>query len=88
LHTLHDCDGTEFVTGHRSWFYFSVRGHKAGDYFIFNVMNMNKQAKLFQNDFRPVFRTFAGADNAWERIRCAHPPPSPPPHTFNFVYRP
>lgn len=68
LHTLHDCDGTEFQTGHRSWFYFSVTGHKPGDHLIFNVMNMNKQAKLFQNDFRPVFRTFGeGAD--WERIR-------------------
>eukprot|EP00873_Tetraselmis_striata_P009384 jgi/Tetstr1/429648/TSEL_019545.t1 len=69
LHTLHDCDGTPFQTSHRSWFYFSVSGHKPGDHLVFNVMNLNKQAKLFQNDFRPVFRTFATEGDDWERIR-------------------
>lgn len=74
LYTLHDCHGTVHETNHKSWFYFSVVGHKAGDYFIFNVMNMNKQAKLYQNDFRPLFRTFSSMHD-WERIRCAVLPP-------------
>ena len=52
-----DCSGQSCETKHRTWFYFGLSGYKAGQVLNFNVVNMNKQAKLFSFDMRPVFFT-------------------------------
>lgn len=68
-----DCSGQSCETKHRTWFYFGLSGHKAGQTLDFNVVNMNKQAKLYSFDMRPVFFT-PGASEKWaptlEPVRC------------------
>lgn len=56
------CDGygTEFATENRSWFYFAVSGGARGTIVRITVMNLNMQAKLYADDFRPVFRVDSG----------------------------
>ena len=41
LWTRRDCEGTEFETGCRTWFSFSVRGAAAGRTLKFAIHNMN-----------------------------------------------
>ncbi|KAG2468604.1 CBPC5 protein, partial [Polypterus senegalus] len=48
-----DCAETEFENGNRSWFYFSVRGGTPGKLIKINVMNMNKQSKLYSQGMAP-----------------------------------
>lgn len=56
LWTRADNEGSEHETAHRTWFHFELTGCADGDTVTFAVMNLNKQAKLFSNDFRPVYR--------------------------------
>jgi hypothetical protein len=56
LWTRADNEGTAHATNHRTWFHFEVVGAKEGETLSFSVMNLNRQSKLFSNDFRPVFR--------------------------------
>ena len=67
--TRPDCDGTPHETRHRTWFHFSVEGDGArrGETVTFTIMNLNKQGKLFNNGFRPVYRTHP-AMKAYERV--------------------
>ena len=62
-----DCSGQSCETKHRTWFYFGLSGYKAGQVLNFNVVNMNKQAKLFSFDMRPVFFT-PGVSEQWAPI--------------------
>ncbi|KAF5825833.1 hypothetical protein DUNSADRAFT_6610 [Dunaliella salina] len=55
LWTRQDCQGTEHERGTRSWFHFGVSGHGPGDWVALNIMNINKQGKLFGQDYRPWF---------------------------------
>ncbi|XP_076016222.1 cytosolic carboxypeptidase-like protein 5 isoform X2 [Genypterus blacodes] len=66
--TQPDCAGTEQENGNRSWFYFSVRGVAPGKLLKLNVMNMNKQSKLYSQGMAPLVRTQPGKAR-WERIR-------------------
>ncbi|KAM3860913.1 cytosolic carboxypeptidase-like protein 5 [Diretmus argenteus] len=66
--TQPDCAGTEHENGNRSWFYFSVRGAVPGKMLKINVMNMNKQSKLYSQGMAPVVRTLPGKSR-WERVR-------------------
>ena len=49
-----------------TWFYFGVRGGH-GKWLKFNLMNLNRQSKLFEMGMRPVFRSVPGHDK-WTRI--------------------
>nr|XP_053780474.1 cytosolic carboxypeptidase-like protein 5 isoform X5 [Desmodus rotundus] len=66
--TRPDCAETEFENGNRSWFYFSVRGGSPGKLIKINVMNMNKQSKLYSQGMAPFVRTLPTRPR-WERIR-------------------
>ncbi|KAB5542077.1 hypothetical protein PHYPO_G00087300 [Pangasianodon hypophthalmus] len=66
--TKPDCADTEFENGNRSWFYFSVRGVLPGRLLKINVMNMNKQSKLYSQGMAPFVRTFP-VKMRWERVR-------------------
>ncbi|XP_051832252.1 cytosolic carboxypeptidase-like protein 5 isoform X6 [Antechinus flavipes] len=52
----------------RSWFYFSVRGGIPGKLIKINIMNMNKQSKLYSQGMAPFVRTLPTRPR-WERIR-------------------
>lgn len=52
----------------RSWFYFSVRGVLPAKLLKINVMNMNKQSKLYSQGMAPFVRTFP-VRMRWERVR-------------------
>ena len=56
LWTFHDNQGSPEQTGHRSWFYFSVQGHMKSDFIVMTIMNMNKQAALYTDDYRVWWR--------------------------------
>ncbi|XP_028730330.1 cytosolic carboxypeptidase-like protein 5 isoform X1 [Peromyscus leucopus] len=66
--TRPDCAETEFENGNRSWFYFSVRGGTPGRLIKINIMNMNKQSKLYSQGMAPFVRTLPSRPR-WERIR-------------------
>ncbi|XP_042552631.1 cytosolic carboxypeptidase-like protein 5 isoform X1 [Dipodomys spectabilis] len=66
--TRPDCAETEFENGNRSWFYFSVRGGSPGRLIKINIMNMNKQSKLYSQGMAPFVRTLPSRPR-WERIR-------------------
>ncbi|XP_064847868.1 cytosolic carboxypeptidase-like protein 5 isoform X1 [Oncorhynchus masou masou] len=66
--TRPDCAGTEHENGNRSWFYFSVRGALPGRLLKVNVMNMNKQSKLYNQGMAPLVKTVPGRTR-WERVR-------------------
>ncbi|XP_069829354.1 cytosolic carboxypeptidase-like protein 5 isoform X2 [Dendropsophus ebraccatus] len=66
--TKPDCADTEYENGNRSWFYFSVRGGAPGKVIKINIMNMNKQSKLYGQGMAPFVRTVP-IRSRWERIR-------------------
>ncbi|KPP75262.1 cytosolic carboxypeptidase-like protein 5-like, partial [Scleropages formosus] len=66
--TKPDCAETEFENGNRSWFYFSVRGATPGKLIKINVMNMNKQSKLYSQGMTPLVKTLP-VKTRWERVR-------------------
>ncbi|XP_051880835.1 cytosolic carboxypeptidase-like protein 5 isoform X2 [Pristis pectinata] len=66
--TKPDCAGTEFENSNRSWFYFSVKGGIPSKVIKINIMNMNKQSKLYSQGMAPFVRTLPGRPR-WERIR-------------------
>ncbi|XP_016358843.1 cytosolic carboxypeptidase-like protein 5 isoform X1 [Sinocyclocheilus anshuiensis] len=66
--TKPDCASTEFENGNRSWFYFSVRGMLPGKLLKINMMNMNKQSKLYSQGMTPFVRSLP-VRARWERVR-------------------
>uniref|UniRef100_A0AAY4BYM0 Cytosolic carboxypeptidase-like protein 5 n=1 Tax=Denticeps clupeoides TaxID=299321 RepID=A0AAY4BYM0_9TELE len=66
--TKPDCAESEFENGNRSWFHFSVRGATPGKLLKINVMNMNKQSKLYSQGMAPFVRTLP-VKTRWERVR-------------------
>ncbi|XP_075057148.1 cytosolic carboxypeptidase-like protein 5 isoform X2 [Mixophyes fleayi] len=66
--TRPDCAETEYENGNRSWFYFSVRGGAPGKLIKMNIMNMNKQSKLYAQGMAPFVRTVP-IRSRWERVR-------------------
>eukprot|EP00794_Sanderia_malayensis_P004908 gene4908-5555_t len=67
--TCPDCMGTEFENANRTWFYFGVKGGQAGKTLQINVMNMNKQGKLYSQGMAPVFKVVPVKEPKWDRIR-------------------
>uniref|UniRef100_A0A8D8RLD4 Cytosolic carboxypeptidase-like protein 5 n=1 Tax=Cacopsylla melanoneura TaxID=428564 RepID=A0A8D8RLD4_9HEMI len=63
-----DCAGTEFENGNRTWFYFGMKGGSPMKTIKFNIVNMNRQVKMFSQGMTPVVRCHS-TRNQWERIR-------------------
>ncbi|XP_011146062.1 cytosolic carboxypeptidase-like protein 5 isoform X2 [Harpegnathos saltator] len=68
LWTKHDCHGTQFQNNNRTWFYFGVRCGRPDSSVRFNIVNLNKQVKMFSQGMCPVFKIVPGHSH-WERIR-------------------
>lgn len=68
LWTKHDCHGTQFQNSNRTWFYFGVRSNCPNVSVRFNIVNLNKQVKMFSQGMCPVFKIVPGHLH-WERIR-------------------
>lgn len=68
LWTRADNEGSAHETTHRTWFHFELAGCGEGESLTFTVMNLNKQSKLFSNDFRPVFRAHPSM-KAYDRLK-------------------
>ena len=51
---------------HRVWFYFSVKGAKAGQKVVFNILGYSKTKSLFRDGMAPVVCT--SARPYWERM--------------------
>ncbi|XP_063297985.1 cytosolic carboxypeptidase-like protein 5 isoform X1 [Pelobates fuscus] len=66
--TKPDCANSEYENGNRSWFYFSVRGGVPGKLIKINIMNLNKQSKLYSQGMAPLVRTVP-IRSRWERVR-------------------
>ncbi|KAF4699374.1 hypothetical protein FOZ63_022030 [Perkinsus olseni] len=68
LWMAHDCDGTQYESHFKAWFYFGVRGFTADQKVTFAINNMGKQRQLFNvHKLRPVTRTIPD-DPQWKRI--------------------
>lgn len=80
LWTRPDCQGTAFENSNRTWFYFSIRGGEKQQVVKLNVMNLNKQAKLFSQGMHPVVKH--GSNAKWERMKEK---PSFYPTEENFI---
>lgn len=63
-----DCAGTEFENGNRTWFHFGLKGGSAMKMIKLNIVNLNRQVKMFSQGMTPVFRN-QSTRNQWERIR-------------------
>ncbi|XP_072940180.1 cytosolic carboxypeptidase-like protein 5 isoform X2 [Epargyreus clarus] len=87
LWTRPDCAGTEFENGNRTWFYFGVQASEANVLVRLNLINLNKQGKMYNQGMAPVTRTLPGKPQ-WERIRD-RPVHSTDDNTFtlSFKYR-
>ncbi|XP_033113661.1 cytosolic carboxypeptidase-like protein 5 isoform X2 [Anneissia japonica] len=66
--TSPDCEGTEFENGNRSWFHFAVKGGPMNKLLKINIMNMNRQGKLYNQGMAPMVKVLPQKPK-WERIR-------------------
>ncbi|XP_071964054.1 cytosolic carboxypeptidase-like protein 5 isoform X2 [Antedon mediterranea] len=66
--TSPDCEGTEFENGNRSWFHFAVKGGPMNKLIKINIMNMNRQGKLYNQGMTPMVKVLPQKPK-WERIR-------------------
>ncbi|XP_045525695.1 cytosolic carboxypeptidase-like protein 5 isoform X4 [Pieris brassicae] len=85
--TRPDCAGTEFENGNRTWFYFGIQAAEPNVQVRLNIINLNKQGKMYNQGMAPVTRTLPGKPQ-WERIRD-RPVHSTDDNTFtlSFKYR-
>jgi len=65
--TAPDCAGTEYENPNSSWFYFKTYtpANFSGKSITFNVMNMNRQLRLYQQGLTPIIKVGRGN---WERM--------------------
>ncbi|KAG1661123.1 Cytosolic carboxypeptidase-like protein 5 [Nymphon striatum] len=54
--TKMDCEGTPFQNGNRTWFHFSVKSCHSNALIKINILNLNKQGKLFNYGMAPVLK--------------------------------
>ena len=52
----------------RTWFYFAVRGGTFGKSMKINIMNLNRQARLYSQGHVPIMKIM-NSKPKWERIR-------------------
>ncbi|KAG7213224.1 hypothetical protein KM043_002534 [Ampulex compressa] len=67
LWTRHDCHGTQFQNNNRTWFYFGIKACAPNVCVRLNIVNLNKQGKMFSQGMCPVFKIIPGHIH-WERI--------------------
>uniref|UniRef100_A0A6P7FUV6 Cytosolic carboxypeptidase-like protein 5 n=1 Tax=Diabrotica virgifera virgifera TaxID=50390 RepID=A0A6P7FUV6_DIAVI len=67
LWTKPDCYGTEFENGNRTWFYFGVKAPGPAMLVKFNIVDLNRQGKMYSQGMAPVYRIIPGKPR-WERI--------------------
>ena len=66
--TAPDCAGLECENANRTWFYFGVKGGQPGKLLRINVMNLNRQGKLYSQGMSPLVKVVP-TRNKWERLR-------------------
>lgn len=66
--TWPDAVGTEYENLNRTWFHFGVKGGSPGKLLKVNIMNLNRQGKLYNQGMSPFVRIVPGR-NRWDRIR-------------------
>ncbi|XP_047098849.1 cytosolic carboxypeptidase-like protein 5 [Schistocerca piceifrons] len=66
--TRPDCYGTEFENSNRTWFYFGIKGGAPFAVVKLNIVNLNKQSKMYSQGMAPVYRIVPGR-NSWDRIK-------------------
>ncbi|XP_032234013.2 cytosolic carboxypeptidase-like protein 5 isoform X2 [Nematostella vectensis] len=66
--TWPDAVGTEYENLNRTWFYFGVKGGVPGRVLKINMMNLNRQGKLYNQGMSPFVKVVPGKGK-WERIR-------------------
>eukprot|EP00002_Diphylleia_rotans_P002003 TRINITY_DN11208_c0_g1_i3.p1 TRINITY_DN11208_c0_g1~~TRINITY_DN11208_c0_g1_i3.p1 ORF type:complete len:392 (+),score=58.14 TRINITY_DN11208_c0_g1_i3:69-1244(+) len=62
-----DNAGTIHENHNRTWFYFSVSGAQRGTHVEITIMNLNRQSKLYCNDYRVIYRSLP-SNSIWTRI--------------------
>ncbi|KPJ02920.1 Cytosolic carboxypeptidase-like protein 5 [Papilio xuthus] len=85
LWTRPDCAGTEFENGNRTWFYFGIQASQPGVLVRLNLINLNKQGKMYNQGMAPVTRTLPGKPQ-WERIKD-RPVHSTDDNTFTLSFK-
>lgn len=68
LWTKPDCFGSEFQNANRTWFYFGIRANSSGLIVKLNMVDLNRQAKMYSQGMAPVYRIIPGKLQ-WERVR-------------------
>ena len=66
--TKPDCDGTEYQNNNKTWFHFGIKSPVSGAYVKLNLVNLNKQVKMFSQGMSPVYRVIPGHPH-WDRIK-------------------
>ncbi|KAL3280285.1 hypothetical protein HHI36_017776 [Cryptolaemus montrouzieri] len=66
--TTPDCGGTEFENGNRTWFYFGMRANAPSILIKLNIVDLNKQAKMYSQGMCPVYKVVPSR-MGWDRIR-------------------
>ena len=66
--TAPDCAGMECENLNRTWFYFGVKGGQPGKLLRINIMNLNRQGKLYSQGMAPLVKVVPSR-NKWERLR-------------------
>lgn len=66
--TAPDCAGMECENPNRTWFYFGVKGGQPGKLLRINIMNLNRQGKLYSQGMAPLVNVVP-TRNKWERLR-------------------
>ncbi|XP_067121119.1 cytosolic carboxypeptidase-like protein 5 isoform X2 [Centruroides vittatus] len=62
-----DCAGTPYENTNRTWFHFGIQGGYPETLIKINIVNMNRQIKLFGYGMTPVYRIVPGKER-WNRI--------------------
>ncbi|CAG9858764.1 unnamed protein product [Phyllotreta striolata] len=65
--TKPDCFGTEHENTNRTWFYFGMKAPAAALNVKFNLVDLNRQGKMYSQGMAPVYRIVPGKQK-WERI--------------------
>lgn len=53
----------------RTWFYFGVSGVPVNLCMKINIVNLNKQGRLFSQGYAPVYKTVPSGKETWERVK-------------------
>jgi hypothetical protein len=76
LYQSRDAQDTAYEAPYTTWFHFSVKGAKPGQLGHFHIMNMNKQNRLYKQDYRPLYKVVPNnatdeslpVNNKWQRL--------------------